>query len=110
MSSPATEFPDRIPHRFLVLRALRCMARGRPFIVVNMAFSWGLILEGVPYASALFNYFLDHEWLQPLKLEATSPGVLYYGLSARGLGFLERGESWWSQLGLTEKMGVWLLG
>lgn len=100
---------DRLPHRLDVLRALRALRRGHQFIVVDNS-AWGLILEGVPFAASLFSYFLSHEWLKPLNLNQGLPGVAYFGLSDRGRQFLEKGESWWSSLGLMEKLKVNLLG
>lgn len=100
---------DRLPHRFLVLCALRCLSLGRPFIVLGN-YSWGLMLDGAPYAAALFNYFLDHGWLEPLRHRESLPGVLYYGLSSKGASFLEKGESWWASLRLMQKLEVRLMG
>lgn len=99
------ETMDRIPHRLFVLRALRTLARGTPFVVLGAA-SWAMILYGVPFAPALFGYFLNHGWLEPLNLHGSLPGVTYFGLSIKGRGFLERGESWWGSLGFWQKLQV----
>ena len=109
MSPSSSLSVDRLPHRFYVLRALRCLALGRPFIVLG-TFSWGLMLEGAPYAASLFQYFLEHGWLQPLRHRDALPGVFYFGLSPKGASFLEKGESWWGSLRPVQKLGVCLLG
>ena len=109
MSHSSSLSGDRLPQRFFVLCALRCLSLGRPFIVLG-TFSWGLMLDGAPYAAALFYYFLDHGWLQPLRHRDALPGVLYYGLSSKGASFLEKGESWWRSLRPVQKLGVCLLG
>lgn len=104
-----TELKDEsLPHRLLVLRALRALKRGNHFIVIDES-SWGTILEGIPFAAALFQYFKRHEWLHPLDVVGL-PGVSYFCLSERGRNFLEKGESWWASLGPLEKLRVNLLG
>ncbi|MDD5298610.1 MAG: hypothetical protein PHU46_17035 [Rhodocyclaceae bacterium] len=100
---------DRIPHRFLMLRALRALRRGRPFVVLG-SMSWDMMLDGIPFAPALFSYLLDHGWLEQFKPRDCFPGVFYFGLSEKGRGFLEKGESWWHSLDFWQKFQVALMG
>lgn len=100
---------DSIPHRFLMLRALRALKRGHPFVVLG-TMSWELMLDGVPFAPALFAYLMDHGWLEQFSPRGSLPGVLFFGLSDKGRAFLEKGELWWQSLGLWQKFQVALVG
>lgn len=86
---------ERVPHRWHVLRMLRAMRLGHPFIHL-----WDMstltYLEGVPQAVHYFGFLQRNGYIAPCARE----GLLshYYTLTTAGLDLLEQGERWWHSL------------
>lgn len=94
---------DGIPHRHLVLRALRQLWRGNHLIVAGEA-SFLVFLDGIPDIALIAEYLLSQEWVKPIL--APNEGPRYYALSAEGFRSLQVAENWWSELSLPERLAV----
>lgn len=94
---------ERVPHRWHVLKILRAMRSGHPFIRL-LDMSCLMHLEGVPLAVHFFGYLERNGYIAP----RARVGLLahYYTLTSDGITLYEEGERWWGSLGWQEKLWV----
>lgn len=105
---PATIDSSRrepVPHRWHVLRTLRAMHSGHPFIRF-----WDLSclthLEGVPLAVHYFSFLERNGYIVPRAKDG--PESHFYRLSSDGEALYEAGERWWNSLRWRQKyLVIW---
>ena len=94
---------ERVPHRWHVLRVLRAMRLGYPFIRF-----WDLSslmhLEGVPLAVHYFSFLERNGYIAASAREGLKSH--YYTLTSEGIELLEQGERWWGSLRWQQKYWV----
>lgn len=105
MTSSGTEtgHQERVPHRWHVLRLLRAMRSGHPFIRL-WDMSCLMYLEGVPMAVHYFGFLERNGYIVPCAKEGLQSH--YYTLSSDGIELYEQGERWWGSLRWPQKYWV----
>ena len=109
MSSSAVDFPrqEPVPHRWHVLKILRAMRSGHPFIRL-LDVSCLMYLEGVPLAVHFFGFLERNGYIAPRATEGLQ--AHYYILTCDGIVLYEEGERWWRSLGWEQKLWVIVRG
>lgn len=96
---------ERVPHRWHVLRTLRAMHSGHPFIHF-WDISCLMHLEGVPLAVHYFGFLERNGYIVPCAKDG--PESHFYTLSTDGVALYEAGERWWKSLAWSEKsLVIW---
>ena len=98
---------EPVPHRWHVLRILRAMRSGYPFIRLPGA-SCFTYLEGVPLAVHFFGFLERNAYIAPCAKEGLQ--AHYYILTPEGIALHEEGERWWRSLVWREKFRAILRG
>ena len=105
MISSAIDLPhdEPVPHRWHVLRLLRAMRLGHPFIRLWDA-SCLMYLEGVPLAVHYFGFLQRNGYIVPRAKEGLQSH--YYTLTSDGIELHKEGERWWGTLKWRQKLMV----
>ena len=109
MISDTVDVPrqEPVPHRWHVLRILRAMRSGHPFIRL-LDLSCLMHLEGVPLAVHFFGYLDRNGYIEPSAGEGLE--ARYYTLTSEGIALYEEGERWWRSLAWKRKFWVMVRG
>lgn len=94
---------EPVPHRWHVLRLLRAMHSGHPFIRFSDV-SCLMHLEGVPLAVHYFGFLERNGYIVPSAKEGLE--AHYYTLTTEGIRLYEAGERWWGSLRWRQKYRV----
>lgn len=105
MISTAIDFPrqEPVPHRWHVLKILRAMRSGHPFIRF-LDVSCCMHLEGVPQAVHYFGFLERNGYIVPRAKKGLQ--AHYYTLTSDGIELYEEGERWWGSLRWRQKFRV----
>jgi len=109
MISSAIDVPrqERVPHRWHVLKILRAMRSGHPFIRLTSS-SFFTQLEGVPLAVHFFGFLERNGYIAPCAKRGLQSR--YYILTPDGVTLHKEGERWWRSLGWRQKLWVMMRG
>jgi hypothetical protein len=105
--SEAAACDIQLPHRALALRALRQLARGH-LLVMGGKTALGVRLAGVADIVHIADDLIERGLLCRVQLPAC--GAACYGLSDLGRDTLARGEAWWRELSVFERLLVEFTG
>jgi len=97
----------RLPHRALALRALRQLARGH-YLVMGGKTALGVHLAGVADIVHIADDLIERGLVS--RVEVAQCGAACYTLSDLGRETLTRGEAWWREMTLFERLLVEFTG
>jgi hypothetical protein len=101
--SEAAACDIQLPHRALALRALRQLARGH-LLVMGGETALGVRLAGVADIVHIADDLIERGLLCRVRVPAC--GAACYALSDLGRDTLARGEAWWHEMSVFERLLV----